>query len=109
MGPGEVIAVIVLFAVLPAILVRGIAQVKAAKYRAGGETGGEALRKSELHGMIEEAVAEATAPLEARVAELEAQLAVEDGRIDPSILAGVLDADLEDDDAPAAVRRRQRA
>jgi hypothetical protein len=74
MDPGEVLAVLgtlgILFVVFPAVLINGIAKVKAAKASARG--GGDALRMSELHALIEDAVARETAHLRARVETLEA-------------------------------------
>ena len=107
MGPGEVIAALALFVGAPWAVLSGIAKIKAA----GGEGGGEAMRKSELEALVREAAEEAAAPLRRRVETLEAIVTQEDeamDRIDPAVLADALGPD-EAEGAPAAARRRTRA
>ena len=101
MGPGEVIAALALFVGMPWAVFTGIAKVKAAKAGEGAE-----LRMSELRGLVEDAVAEAAAPLAARIETLEA-IVTDD---EPSARRPLVDA-LPDDDLgePAVVGRRARA
>jgi hypothetical protein len=57
----------VLFVVFPAVLFNGIARIKAAKAKSGGDS----LRMSELESMISKAVDHETAELRARIEVLE--------------------------------------
>jgi hypothetical protein len=63
------ISILSIFVAFPAIIINGIVRTKRAKAEAKG--GADALRMSELQLLIEAAVEEATAPLQARVAALE--------------------------------------
>lgn len=111
MGPGEAIAVLSLFIGLPWVVFSGIAKVRAAgatTLRSGRGT--SEIRKSELDALISASVEDATAPLLRRVEVLEAILTDEDAamdRIDPAVLAGVLDPSAEAgewEDAPRRAR-----
>lgn len=105
----EAIAILSLFIGLPWVVFSGIAKVKAA----GATTlpsgrGGSDIRKSELEALITASVEDATAPLVRRIEVLEAILTDEDAamdRIDPAVLAGVLDPTSEADDWEDAPRR----
>ncbi len=57
----------VLFVVFPAVLFSGIARIKAAKNKGGGD----ALRMSELNSIIDEAVSRETSALRQRIEVLE--------------------------------------
>jgi hypothetical protein len=114
MGPGETIVALaslaIFFVVFPAVLFRGIAKVRAAKGSIG--TGGDALRMSELKGLIEVAVERETAPLRARIEVLEeiATAKPDDFRLlnaPPPARAALPEPD-EDEDR-AAPRARTRA
>ena len=85
----------------------GIAKVKAAGAAKSVKAGG--LRMSELKALVEEAVADATAPLRARIESLEAIVTDEEAthRLDAALLA-----DLEgdpDDEEPLHISRRTRS
>jgi len=105
MGPGEVIFMFILFVIAPAVLFNGIAKVK--KAGRGTGTGGE-MRASELKSMIQTAVHTATAPLAARITDLEERLGDETaqdlrerldaGRVGPPALADAFDPDAEFDE-----------
>lgn len=109
----EVWIVATIFGLFPAILAWAIVASKRAKYSArGGE--GEGLRASDLERIIRDAVEDATEPLVRRIETLEAiatDVDAEDrpGRLDPAVLADALDSDLDEEDEPAAVRRRTRS
>lgn len=62
----------ILFVIFPAVLFNGIAAVKKAK--AGTGAGAGEMRASELRRMIGDAVEAATAPLAARITDLEERL-----------------------------------
>ena len=106
-----IFVVLTIFVGAPWALFTGIAKVKGAS-AASGSGKGSTLRKSELTALVEEAVAEATAPLRTRIETLEA-IATEDEHATRRLDAALL-ADLEgpesarEDDAPAVVRRRTR-
>lgn len=103
----EVIGIVSVFVILPAIIVQAVTTVKKAKYEAQARSGSsDGLRASELQRLIREAVEDAVEPLHARIDALEGS-ADEDGRIDPAVLADTLDSDL--DDEVAAARRRTRS
>jgi hypothetical protein len=99
-------AVTAIFVGLPWALFTGIARVKAA-----GAGDGTELRVSELQGLIDEAVAEATAPLVARIETLEAIVTDDEPTARPR-LANALDALPDDEDLgakPVDAGRRTRA
>lgn len=102
-----VLAILVIFVAFPAVIFRGVANVR--KANASGKGGG--LRASELREIVRDAVEEATAPLHDRIDTLEGLLMGEDpsiaGRIDPELLA--LDADEEDAEEASPARRRSRS
>lgn len=105
----ELVAIVSVFVILPAILTSAVVRVRTARYEAQGRSG-DGLRASELHRLIRDAVAEAVEPLEARLDALEGR-ARPPRDLDPGTLADVLDPDLdaEWEDAPPAVRRRARS
>lgn len=87
----------------------GIAKVKAAGVAKTVRSGG--LRRSELKAMVEDAVADATAPLRARIQSLEAIVTDEDDaaakRLDAALL-DELEADLDaENDLVRSVRVRE--
>ena len=107
----------ILFVIFPAVLFNGIAAVKKAK--AGEASKGGDLRASELRRMIADAVETATAPLAARITDLEERLGDEPvhairERIGGTALSAAFDpafdpdADLDDADG-RPVQRRARA
>ena len=117
----EVLVVFILFVLAPLAVFRGIKSLRDSKYKAMAEGfsspsrddagSGAALRQSELRALIDDAVIEATAPLAARVDELERELLLGEGRIDRATLAEAFE-EAEEDDAPEAAasgRRRQQA
>ena len=66
----EFATIVVLFAVLPSIIINGILRAK--RMKRGGSSGKrDALRMSDLQLLIEAAVEDATAPLQARLDMLE--------------------------------------
>ncbi len=109
----EVVAIIAIFVVLPAIIVQAVVRVKRAKYEAQAPTGAsDGLRASELQRLIREAVEDAVEPLHARLDALDVgapEDAPESGRLDPAVLSDALDAEFDDPDEVAAVRRRARS
>ena len=117
---GEVVFMFILFVIFPAVLFNGIAAVKKAKAKDGtGERGGE-MRASELRRMIETAVEAATAPLAARITDLEERLGDEPvsairerltgNRLDSPALSAAFDPEADLDDADGRpVQRRARA
>ena len=109
-----VLVCFILFVMFPAVLMKGIAGIKAAKARASAGTGDE-MSASELRSLVREAAEDAVAPLSARLADLEERLGDESvaslrARIDPALLADALETDLTDEhgEPTAAVRRRTR-
>lgn len=107
---GEVLAMFIVFVGGPWAVFTGIAKVRAAgAAKAVKASGG--LRRSELAAMVDDAVAEATAPLRARIEHLEAIITDEDAaaakRLDAALLDGLeRDLDAEDDLVPS-VRVRE--
>lgn len=107
MPAAEVVALLSIFIGLPWVVFSGIAKIKAAGSGASG-TGGSEIRKSELEALIEASVEQATAPLLRRVDVLEAILTDEDealARIDPAVLAGVIEHSAEAGDRSRATYR----
>lgn len=110
----EVVGIISVFVILPAIIVQAVVKVKQARYQAEARTGSsDGLRASDLQRLIREAVEDAVEPLHARIDALEGADGPE-RRLDPAALADALDADRLDPDFEgegdlAAVRRRARA
>ncbi len=105
----------ILFVIFPAVLFNGIAAVKKAKAKDGtGDRGGE-MRASELRRMIEAAVETATAPLAARITDLEERLGDEPvhairERLAGPALSAAFDPESDVDDADGRpVQRRARA
>ncbi len=110
----------ILFVLSPAVLFFGIAALKRAKQPAStGERGGE-MRASELRRMIEAAVETATAPLAARITDLEERLGDEPvhairerltgDRLGSPSLSAAFDPEADLDDADGRpVQRRARA
>ena len=100
----DVIAILSVFVGAPWAIFSGIAKVKAA----GGE--GESLRRSELEALVQDAVAQATEPLQRRIETLEAiatDVDADTRRLYAAVLADALEPDPDPVD-PAAVRRRAR-
>ena len=113
----------ILFVLSPAAVFWGIAQIKKTKADSG-ERGGE-MRASELRRMIETAVETATAPLSARITDLEERLGDEPvhairerlsgerlsgERLGGPALSAAFDPDVDLDDADGRpVQRRSRA
>jgi hypothetical protein len=109
-----VLIVFFLFVLFPAVIFKGIARIKAAKATAQASSA-EEMTASDLRAIIHEAVEDALAPLSARVADLEERLGDESvehlrARLDPALLADLVESDLTDEhgEATAAVRRRTR-
>ena len=102
----EIVAIVSIFVVLPAIIVQAGTTVKKAKYAAMDAKGGDGLRASDLQRLIQDAVEDAVAPLHDRLDELTEARA--EPRLDPGVLADALE-DPEDEDDVAAVRRRTRS
>ena len=115
MGPGETLVVLALFVILPAIIMRGIRDIKAAKYASRNGTGAE-LRASDLRQLVREAADEAVAPLAARVADLEERLGDESvaslrSRLDPALVADAMEHHLApsfESDGASGARQRTR-
>ena len=104
----EVLVVFILFVLAPYVVFRGVRGLVDSKNKSNvGESGGEAMRRSELQAMIDDAVIEATAPLVARIDELERDMLLGEGRLDASVIAEALED--PDDLDRAAEPRRQRA
>ena len=97
--------VFTLFVLAPTAILRGIRGLR--ESRPVNESGGPAIRRSDLQAMIDDAVIEATAPLVARVDELERELLLGDDRISDDALAEAFDEPFEEHDEP--VRRRTRS
>ena len=107
----------ILFVVFPAVLFNGIAAVKKAK--AGTGAGAGEMRASELRRMIGDAVETATAPLAARITDLEERLGDEPvhairerlgGGLPAVALSAAFDPEADLDDADGRpVQRRARA
>lgn len=104
---GEILAMLIVFVGGPWSVFTGIAKVKAA----GTSKAGGGIRRSELEAMVEDAVADATAPLRARIESLEAIVTDEEGaatkRLDAALL-DELERDLDaEDDLVRSVRVRE--
>ena len=106
----------ILFVIFPAVLFNGIAAVKKAKAGTGAVAG--EMRASELRRMIRDAVEAATAPLAARITDLEERLGDEPvhairerlGGLDAANLSAAFDPEADLDDADGRpVQRRARA
>jgi hypothetical protein len=114
MDPGAVIAIVaILFVGAPAVIFRGIRSLRVDRNGAQASRGGE-MRASELKAMIRTAVDEATAPLAARVTDLEERLGDEPvhalrERLDGGTLAGAFDPDAEFDEPASGPARRARS
>jgi hypothetical protein len=105
----ELLAIFSVVVLLPAIIFHHVTKIKEAKYRAQ-EGAGDGLRASELQRLIREAVEEAVEPLHARLDALEGPPPrVAEPRLDPAVLAGALDTDLDAESEAAAVRHRTRS
>ncbi len=105
MGAAEVIATIAFLVGMPWVIFAGFAKVKRASAPEGA-----ALRASELEALIRAAVEDAVEPMRQRVETLEAIVTDDEpggGRLDPAVLADVLEPD--EPAASAAGRRRTRA
>ncbi|GAB5535738.1 MAG: hypothetical protein Rubg2KO_19870 [Rubricoccaceae bacterium] len=106
---GEILAMLIVFVGAPWAVFTGIAKVKATN-AAKTVSSGSGLRMSELKAMVEDAVADATGPLRARIESLEAIVTEDEDatrRLDAALLA-----DLEGDgdgDELANQRRRVRS
>jgi len=98
MEPGELFAMLIVFVGAPWAVFTGIAKVKATG-AAKSVKSGAGLRMSELKSMVDDAVADATAPLRARIESLEAIVIDEDAtsRLDAALLAD-LEGDRDDDE-----------
>ena len=109
----ELVAIISIFVILPAIIVSAVSKVKQAKYEAQARSGtGDGLRASELQRLIREAVADAVEPLQARLDAMERSAETRPGHLDPAVLSDALEIDLDrnvEGDEVAAVRRRTRS
>ncbi len=110
----DVVAILAIFVLLPAIITQAVVRSKRAKYEAEARIGsGDGLRASELQRLIREAVEDAVEPLHARLDALEGGTPDPSprpaGRLDPAVLADTLEVDEVDEDEPAAVRRRARS
>ncbi|MEM6328026.1 MAG: hypothetical protein AAF791_13000 [Bacteroidota bacterium] len=81
--------VLTLFVLAPMAVFRGIRGLRDSN--SGRASEGSAIRRSDLQAMIDDAVIEATAPLIARLDELEHELLMGEGRISPDVLADALD------------------
>ena len=105
----EIVAMLIVFVGAPLAVFTGIAKVKATGVTKSVRSGA-GLRMSELKGLVEDAVADATAPLRARIESLEAIVTEDEHsarRLDAALLAN-LDGDLEDDES-VGVRSRSRS
>ena len=80
----EIVAIVSIFVILPAIIVQAVTTVKKAKYAAMDSKGGDGLRASDLQRLIQEAVEDAVAPLHDRLDELTEARA--EPRLDPGVL-----------------------
>ena len=109
----ELVAIISIFVILPAIIVSAVSKVKQAKYEAQARSAtGDGLRASELQRLIREAVADAVEPLQARLDAMEHEAEAAGGHLDPAVLSDSLEVDLGrdlEDGEVAAVRRRTRS
>lgn len=104
---GEVLAMVILFIGAPWAIFTGIAKVRASNHSSTQD--GSALRMSELRRLIDQTVAEATAPLVARIETLEAIVTDEDAPSGNYGRAGRIDAELLDagfEEAPDPVHER---
>ncbi len=119
---GDVLFGFILFVLCPLAVFIGIAQIKKAKVSIG-ERGGE-MRASELRRMVEDAVEMVTAPLKARITDLEERLGDEpvyavrerlagerlEERLAGPALSAAFDPEADLDDADGRpVQRRARA
>ena len=105
----DAVIVFILFVLAPMAVFWGIRQLRESGPAASGEAGGEALRRSELDRIVRDAVLDATAPLEARIDELEQEVLLGGDRIAPGVLAAALDDAPEASGEKAARPRRGRA
>ena len=103
----EVLVVFILFVLAPYVVFRGIKELRQRGPDREASRDGNAMRRSELQAMIDDAVIEATAPLVARIDELERDMLLGEGRLDASVIAEALED--PDDLDRAAEPRRQRA
>ena len=109
----------ILFVIFPAVLFNGIAAAKKAKAGTGAGAGAGEMRASELRRMIRDAVEAATAPLAARITDLEERLGDEPvhairerlgGGLPAGALSAAFDPDVDLDDAEGRpAQRRARA
>ena len=103
MGPFEALiaftSIVSLFVVMPWIIANAFRK----------RSGGAEMRRSELDALIEEAVAEATAPLVRRIETLEAIATATDSeterQLDPAVLADVLEPGPEVESQSVGPRR----
>lgn len=119
MDPIAIPIIALLFVAMPAVILSGIRSIKREKYRAEAERSsrapaGEGMRASELKALVRAAVDEATAPLAARITDLEERLGDEPvhalrERIGGSALADAFDPDAEFDDPSYEPPGRSRA
>ena len=105
----DAVIVFILFVLAPMAVFWGIRQLRESNGSRGGAASGETLRRSDLERIVRDAVLEATAPLEARIDDLEREvlLGQPEGRIATEALAEAFDAPLADE--TAAAPRRERA
>ncbi|MEM1054033.1 MAG: hypothetical protein AAGI52_00795 [Bacteroidota bacterium] len=104
-----VLVVFILFVLAPAGVFRGIKSLRESGPRNRDDAReGSPMRRSDLQAMVDDAVIEATAPLVARIDELERELLLGEGeaRISPEVLEEALGAPEEDE--ALSERRRQR-
>lgn len=114
MEPFAVVAIVaLLFVAAPSAIFRGIRSLRDQRNGSPVASSGEGMRASELKAMIRTAVAEATAPLAARITDLEERLGDEPvhalrERIGGGALGDAFDADAEFDEPAFETARAQR-
>lgn len=99
-----ILIVFITLVLMPTAIFRGIKSLR--ESRSSSSEGSE-MRRSELQAMIDDAVIEATAPLAARIDELERELLLGDGRISPEAMAEAFDD--ADEEQTALSRSRDLA
>ncbi|HEX8298550.1 MAG TPA: hypothetical protein VF594_05250 [Rubricoccaceae bacterium] len=121
MDPGAIVAIVaILFVGAPAVIFRGLRSLRADRRATSPVASGE-MRASELRTMIHDAVETATAPLAARITDLEERLGDEpvhairervgsSARLDAPAMTVAFDAEEDLDDADGRpLHRRARA
>lgn len=104
----EILIVFTVLVLTPLSVFYGIRMLRESKHRmqeSEREASGGTMRRSELESLILDAVIEATAPLEARIDELEREQ-IRAGRIDGGVLAEAFDGE---EQTASGARRRERA